>query len=178
MILNIVISLVVLAAAASRVYLRKYVGVLLVLFLAGCSVPKKSLQVISNSDTSTAVKQTTVVEDSIIVIPAATLRAVIINPCDSIGRLKPSLQQSKSGGSNLSIRMVHDSILVDCNCDEQISRFKKEISNRDSVIRLSSETKTTQVNTAIEYRTPWYNKVAIFLLILSNIVYVIKYLLK
>ena len=101
----------------------------------GCNVKKnivKNSSIEINDSTKSNVKKSSEVFDSSSIKPAVKINQAVKNPCDSNGQLKPIYQQSKSGQGKSTIRTVHDTLYVDCECDEQVNRLRVEKYASDS----------------------------------------------
>jgi hypothetical protein len=160
--------------------MKRLLGLILLLFsfwliVGGCKT--KTITNTSVTKDSTAnnsnVSKSKDVKDSTIVTPKVEIRTIIINPCDSNGNLKPFNQTVKNGQGKATIRTVHDSIYIDCDCDATIQRFRSEITAKDSMISslkthaiMTSDSKTIEV---VKYEMPiwgWALIAALVLLII------------
>lgn len=146
-----------------------------ILLLFGCKTKTISKSETKSDSTASKVITNTVyiTKDSIVYKPKVEIQYQVINPCDSNGKLKPINQTSKNGSAKSTIKGKGDTLLIDCDCDEQINRFRSEISSKDSTIsslktHVSSSLNDRQTE-VVKYKTPFWNRVLIiFLVILSG----------
>lgn len=112
-------------------------GVLLtsILFI-GCKTRSSSNNSVTNDSVTNSLKLVTnkEINDSVHVKPKVEIRTVIVNPCDSNGKLKPINQSVNTGSGVLKTTSNKDTLFVDCDCDEQIQRFRTEIRSKDSLV--------------------------------------------
>ena len=153
------------------------------LLFVGCKTKTITKSEIKSDSTASKIVTNTVyiTKDSIVYKPKVEIQYQVINPCDSNGHLKPINQTSKSGSGKSSLRSKGDTLFVDCDCDEQIQRFKSELSTKDSIISslkthalMTSETKTIEVE---KYKTPFWNWVLIIFLSSLSVYLIIKKIL-
>lgn len=113
-----------------------YIIVVLVIAFSACLAPKsyQSHKQITTDSSGQVSNKNTLNEssDSSYEKPAVNHSIKITNPCDSNGNLKPGTYQTGSAKSKLVIRVVHDTVYVDCDCEASIYRFKKEKLTTDS----------------------------------------------
>lgn len=154
----------------SKILLALVAALLVSLLFVGCKTKTitTTKETKDSSNVAASSKSLKEVNDSTIIKPKAEIRYIVINPCDSNGKLKPINQSSKNGSAKSTIKGKGDTLLIDCDCDEQISRFRSEISTKDSTISslkthalMTSETKTIEVE---KYKTPFWNWVLIIFL--------------
>jgi hypothetical protein len=169
--------------------MRKIAIVLLIMFgvlltslvFIGC----KSTTSFTNKETkdtsssSQVTNKETKIKDSSRVQPKVEIKYVIVNPCDSNGKLKPINQSINAGGGKLKTTSNKDTLFIDCDCDEQIQRFRTEIRNKDSLVsnlktRLIIDSKKETIN--VEVTPVWVWKVITGLLLLIIILSAILYI--
>jgi hypothetical protein len=92
------------------------------------------------------------------ITPPAKIQTAVSNPCDEKGKLKPFTQQVDVGKAHAKIRIVHDSIYVDCGCDSTVDRLIVESTFKDSLnTRLQKQIRQeSTVLTKEVFITPWY----------------------
>ena len=147
------------------------------LFMAiGCLSKKQSTSSVKIDSTSTrsAVIKTKNVIDSTVTTPQVVIKTVIINPCDSNGKLKPINQSVSAGQGKASVKTQHDTLMIDCDCDATIQRYRKEIEIKDSTLAiLKGRYETDTKQSVIEVTPSWCWKLIAFLLLVIIILGVV-----
>lgn len=155
-------------------------GVLLTsLLFIGCKTKNVSNTSVTNDSATikSLVNKTSSINDSVRAIPKVEIKYVISNPCDSLGKLKPINQSTTSGSGKSTIKSKGDTLLIDCDCDEQIQRFRTEIKNKDSLVY---QLKTSAImqhekQTVTIKEIPWYAYLIMAILVLTNLITIIKF---
>jgi hypothetical protein len=126
----------------------------------GCKPQKTLVNHTEKNDSSSVVKthELQKIEDKTKETPSANIQTRIATPCDSNGHLKPFTQEVNVGKAHSKIRVVHDSIYVDCQCDSTVDRLRTEVLIKDSMnSQLQKQVSDTRTERTIEKPyTPWY----------------------
>ena len=169
--------------------MRKIAIVLLIMFgvlltsllFIGCKTTTSAInkETKDTSSSSQVTNNETEIKDSSRIQPKVEIKYVIVNPCDSNGKLKPINQSTSNGSGKLKTTSNKDTLFIDCDCEEQIQHFRTEIRNKDSLVsnlktRLIIDSKNETIK--VEITPVWVWKLIAFLLlvilILSTILYI------
>lgn len=128
--------------------------ILMMLFAPSCA-SKKQITTTTQTD-STGTKKT--VTDSLIkeVTPAIKTQLTLPNPCDSNGVLKAFAFTQTAGKTALKVRTIHDTLYVDCACDESIKQYRLRTEFLETSIKQMRATHKTDVVVSVIEVTPWY----------------------
>jgi archaellin len=134
-------------------------AVFVLITFVGCKA-QKVVNHTEKNDSSSVVKTHEVlkIEDKTKETPTANIQTKIATPCDSNGHLKPFTQEVNVGKAHSKIRIVHDSIYVDCQCDSTVDRLRTESLFKDSLnSQLQKQVSDTRTETIKEKAfVPWY----------------------
>lgn len=145
--------------------------------LTGCKT-KQVTKSVEKDSTEVKKIEKTEETDSTVIKPKVEIKTIIINPCDSNGKLKPINQTQQTGQGKLTTKTIHDTLEIDCNCDEEVSRYRRSITEKDSTIQMLKMREVMKQDTIIEHASTWYIWVLVGLLICSNVFIIYKYLRK
>lgn len=121
--------------------------------------PVSSVTDSTRNDTTSHSSRSSEITDTKIITPETNLETEF-NPCDSLGRVnKDLLIKLKGGAGSLDVTSTKNgNLAISCKCDSTVESLRTEVYQKDSVIKVLKERKTTEESVAVipeEKKTGW-----------------------